>query len=343
MHRLTSDADRQWLAMWSVSLFCALIACASNELFWRNRSFVPQVVDSRDLWAQHRARVSSSRPCNRNAVALLGASRIQFGLSPQHFSDEAARLGRNGLEVSMLAVNAHYPLAALRDLSYDAGFCGLVVVGIDSRGFVRDAWEMQTPYVKHYEERWTLASNLSRYLLTELQTRLVLGFQGNGLTTVLKESWIDGAPLPRGDSSVRFSSDRSAATDYTQGNIDAIRSRREAGTKHAIQDYVPPSPQQWLADAADVVLWVRAINGRGGRVVFYHEPVSGETARFDDVKFPRLEYWDRLRDHMPATMINYIDYPTLIIDTPDTSHIDARDIERHTRALVQVIASVDLL
>ena len=40
--------------------------------------------------------------------------------------------------------------------------------------------------------------------------------------------------------------------------------------------------------------------------------------------------WDKLVAIMPATMIDFRDYPPLNIDTPDTSHIDIKDIDRQT-------------
>ena len=46
---------------------------------------------------------------------------------------------------------------------------------------------------------------------------------------------------------------------------------------------------------------------------------------------------------MPATMIDFRDYPELNIDTPDTSHIDIKDIDRHTRALVRVLKRAGVL
>jgi len=46
---------------------------------------------------------------------------------------------------------------------------------------------------------------------------------------------------------------------------------------------------------------------------------------------------------MPATMIDFRDYPPLNIDTPDTSHIDIKDIDRHTRAFVQVLRQLKVL
>ena len=93
----------------------------------------------------------------------------------------------------------------------------------------------------------------------------------------------------------------------------------------------------------EVVRWVEKINARGGKVVFYREPVSGDHIKLDEANFPRTLYWDKLAAIMPALMVDFRDYPELNIDTPDTSHIDIKDIDRHTRALVQVLKRAAVL
>ena len=98
-----------------------------------------------------------------------------------------------------------------------------------------------------------------------------------------------------------------------------------------------PIPDAWLGQLREVVRWVEKINARGGKVVFYREPVSGEHLALDEANFPRALYWDKLVAIMPALMIDFRDYPELNIETPDTSHIDTKDIDRHTRALVRVL------
>src|SRR6185295_19173605 len=104
------------------------------------------------------ATAATSSPCRtmqldriRNsprAVALLGASRIEFGVDPELLSHE---LG--GRPVAMLAVNGRYPLAALRELADDPSFIGLAIVGVDARGMQRRHWDMQQSYFDHYHRR----------------------------------------------------------------------------------------------------------------------------------------------------------------------------------------------
>ena len=142
---------------------------------------------------------------------------------------------------------------------------------------------------------------------------------------------------------VTFERDRSGGTDYRKSDLPAIRNARVADLRKYYPMYTPPTPDEWLAEMREVVRWVEKINARGGKVVFYREPVSGEHIELDETYFPRTKYWDNLVAIMPATMIDFRDYPELNIDTPDTSHIDIKDIDRHTRSLVRVLKRAGVL
>lgn len=322
----------RWLLTWGLAALITLGGWVAFEVYWRGQGYHPTVVDSFDLWSLHRARASKSAPPLR--VALLGASRIQFGLSPPVFRDETHKMGLN-VDAIMLAVNGHYPLAALRDLSEDEKFVGVALIGIDSRGMDRRFWDMQAKHIQNFHHEWSPAREVHRRLLTRLQDH-VIAAQPNFAAVTLIKRYLDGNGPPYKEY-VTFELDRAAGTDYRKSDIAAIRGARVAELKKYYPMYTPPAPDVWLNEMREVVRWVERISARGGKVVFYREPVSGEHIEMDEANFPREKYWDKLVSIMPATMIDFRDYPELVIDTPDTSHIDIRDIDRHTRALVQLL------
>ena len=322
----------RWLLTWAFAAAITLGGWVAFEFYWRGQDYQPKVVDSLDLWSQHRARASKSAPSLR--VALLGASRIQFGLSPPVFRDETHKMGLN-IDAIMLAVNGHYPLAALRDLSEDEAFVGIALVGIDSRGMDRKVWDMQAKHIQNYHHEWSPSRAVHRRMLTRLQEHVLAARPDFAALTLIKR-YLDGTGAPYREY-VIFERDRAAGTDYRKSDIAAIRGARVADLKKYYPLYTPPTPEVWLNEMREVVRWVERINARGGKVVFYREPVSGEHIELDETYFPREKYWDKLIAIMPATMIDFRDYPQLVIDTPDTSHIDIKDIDRHTRALVQLL------
>ena len=324
----------RWLLTWLLAAATAAGGWLAFETYWRGQGYGPTVMDSLDLWSLHRSRASKPAPPLR--VALLGASRIQYGLSPSVFRDEA----RN-TDPIMLAVNGHYPLAALRDLADDENFKGVAIVGIDSRGMDKKVWEMQAKHVQQYHHDWSPSREVHRRLLTYVQQHAIAARPDFAVVTLAKRYLDDQGPPYR--EYVTFERDRSGGTDYRKSDLAAIRAARVADLRKYYPMYTPPTPAEWLNEMREVVRWVDKINARGGRVVIYREPVSGEHLELDEANFPRAKYWDRLVEIMPATMLDFRDYPELVIDTPDTSHIDIKDIDRHTRALVRVLKARGVL
>lgn len=318
----------RWLLTWLLATAITVGGWLAFEVYWRGQGYVPTVMDSMDLWSLNRARVVRAAPPLR--VALLGASRIQYGLSPSVFRDEAP-----GTDPVMLAVNGHYPLAALRDLAEDENFRGVAVVGIDSRGMDKRVWEMQLRHVQQYHHDWSPSREAHRRLLTYVQQHAIAARPDFSALTLIKR-WFDDQGLPYREY-VTFARDRSGGTEYRANEIAAIRNSRVTELKNYYAQNAPPLPALWLDELRQVVRWVETINARGGKVVIYREPVSGGHLELDEANFPRAAYWDKLAAIMPALMIDFRDYPELTIDTPDTSHIDIRDIDRHTRALVRLL------
>jgi len=322
----------RWLLTWTLAAAITVGGWLAFETYWRGQGYAPTVMDSFDLWSQHRARAVKSAPPLR--FAMLGASRIQYGLSPAVFRDETHALGLN-VDPIMLAVNGHYPLAALRDLSADEQFTGVALIGIDARGMDRNVWEMQAAHIQQYHHDWSPAREVHRRLLSHMQAYAIAARPDFALVTLVKRHLDNQGPPYK--EYVTFERDRSGGTDYRKSDIAAIHAARVADLRNYYSMHTPPTPEVWLSEMREVVRWVEKINARGGQVVFYREPVSGEHIELDEANFPRARYWDKLVPVMPALMIDFRDYLELSIDTPDTSHIDIKDIDRHTRALVRVM------
>ncbi len=318
----------RWLLTWTLAIAITLGGWLAFEVYSRAQGYAPTVMDSMDLWSLNRAQAAKASP--ELPVALLGASRIQYGLSPSVFRDEA-----RGTMPLMLAINGRYPLAALRDLAEDENFNGIAIVGIDARGMDKRVWEMQAGYVQQYRHDWSPAREVHRRLLTHVQQEAIAARPDFAWVTLVKR-WFNRAGPPYREY-VTFERDRSGGTDYRKSDLPAIRTARVVELKRYYRDNPPPTPAEWLNDMREVVRWVEQINRRGGKVVIYREPVSGGHLEQDEANFPRVLYWDKLVTIIPALMVDFRDYPELNIDTPDTSHIDIKDIERHTRALVRVL------
>ena len=319
--------SRQWLHAWIAALLvCGLLALGYESLL-RHRGYLITVQDDADLWSMQLDRVRNSP----RAVALLGASRIQFGVDPALLSQQ---LG--GRPVAMLAVNGRYPLAALRGLADDPSFTGLAIVGIDARGLQRRHWEMQQSYFDHYRHRWTLARRMHRALLTVLQEHLVFVRSAFALTNIV-ERRIAGEGPPVNDHVV-VRADRAGFIDYHWPDLPRIRAARIADLVRYYRDEPPTDAATWLRDLDTVSAWVEKIQKRGGRVVFFREPAADESLSLDETNFPRERYWDAYARRSPAMMIDFRDVPEMTpFVLPYTSHIDRADVTRFTIAIATLL------
>ena len=107
----SSDRTRHLAIMWTICVIVAVAIVGGVELYWRHNEYVPNVRDSSQLWSMQRDRVYDTR---KIPLVLLGASRIEFDIDMKEMQGLLPRY-----QPIMLAQNAHYPLAVLRDLADD--------------------------------------------------------------------------------------------------------------------------------------------------------------------------------------------------------------------------------
>ncbi|MBS0556759.1 MAG: hypothetical protein JSR27_05020 [Proteobacteria bacterium] len=319
---------RRWLAAWLVAIVLAVATCASVEAYWRAHGFRSNVLDSRQLWSQQRMRVDRGHGI---ALALLGASRTEYGIDPQRLRERLP-----AYRPVMLAVNAHYPLATLRDLAADTDFRGVVLCDLDAVGYLRAYWDMQQSYVDYYHTQWTPSWNFHRMLLTDWQRAAVIANPEFGWKASLLRAFTGAAPFR---DYVRYRANRSGDIDYREVDVAASK-RHFAETMEGNIAHLPPhDPQRWLADLAPMHAWIAAINARGGSVIFYQSPLSGLQREAMQRVFPPAEYWDRLIAAFPeAHFLDADDVPELAaFRLPDDSHMDYRDKAAYTDALARVL------
>ena len=325
--------NRSWLNAWIIAALLVAGLAIGYEGFLRARQYIPSVQDDADLWSIQYDRVKG----DPHAVALLGASRIQYAVDPALLSD---LLG--GRTVANLPINGQYPMASLRALADDKHFAGLAIVGIDSRGLSKRHRDMQQAFINHYRDRWSRARWIHREIATVLQETVIFLHSPFSLANMARR-YLAGFGMPFNDYVV-LRADRVGFLDYRRTNVEAIRNRRVADLKAYYQENPPPDPQTWLRDLEQVSEWVRTIQARGGRVVFFREPAADEHLEIDELHFPRDRYWDAYARVSPATMIEFRDEPIFAgFALPDSSHIDGSDVPRFTLALAQTLERKQLV
>ena len=196
---------------------------------------------------------------------------------------------------------------------------------------------MQQPWLVHYRDRWSRARWLHREIATRLQEHLVFLRSPFSLANIARR-FLAGIGLPFNDYVV-LRSDRVGFLDYRRTDIAAIKKRRIADLEDYYRDNPAPDPGAWVRELGTVSEWVRRIEARGGRVVFFREPSAGEHLALDEANYPRERYWDAYARVAPATMIDFRDEPAFArLELPDSSHIDGVDVPRFTAALAEALA-----
>jgi hypothetical protein len=322
----------RWRYAWILAVLAVVTAGAAFENSMRARGYIPSVQDDEDLWAIQADKLWHSD----SPIALLGASRIQFAVDPKRVEKATGRT------TAMLAINGEYPVASLRWLATETDFHGLVIMGVDSRGLSSRLWDMQQPWVDHYRKRWTLARKINREMITPLQRHLVVMRSPFAVVNLVRRE-LAGVGLPFNDYVVMHP-DRVGYIDYNRADIGVIRAHRIADIRQYYLDHPPEPPEEWLAALTQVSGWVRQIQARGGRVVFFREPSGDEHLAADEGAYPRDKYWDAYAKVSPATMIEFRDVPAFSnFVLPDTSHVDGKEIHAFTDALLATLAARGML
>ncbi len=324
---MTTRRARSWLAVFGTATVASLLIVGGVEIHYRAQGVPPTVLDDADLWSQERARLARA---GARSIALLGTSRTVFGIDPQrlqsHWPDR---------KVVMLALNAAYPMATLRDLALDPDFKGWAVVETDAAGLRSSLREMQQPQINHYHRQFGPARALNRRLLSYWQVRMVTADPTYGALASLQRA------LTGNTVQVRYAviaANRAGQLDFRRADAAGLAAHFAQGREQQAVLDPPPPPSQWRADLAPVTQWVNLIQARGGKVLFFAAPTSGRLRIADELAYPNQAYWATLEALVGAPAVHANHLPELRdLATPDGSHVDRRDRGRLTDALAAVL------
>jgi hypothetical protein len=332
--RAIGQGRQRWAMVLATSVVAAVLIVGAAEIRWRRLGYVPNIRDSSELWSIQRDRVYAEK---RTPFVLLGASRIEFAIDMPLLQQLLP-----DYQPVMLAQNAHYPLAALRDLAADANFRGIILCDIESRGLYKMYADMQQPLVDYYHRQWSPSWHVHRLLLNLWQAHFDIADPQLGAVAAARR-WIDGTAAPARDY-FRFHTDRSGDIDYGQVDTEAAKRHFAELVANSKDIRALVAPDAWFADLRDVYEWTRQIQARGGKVIFYQSPTSGQVRQTDLVAHPPAQYWGRFAADSPAPVLDAEDDPALsAFRQPDDSHLDWRDKPAYTRALVDALVSRGLI
>ncbi len=318
---------RRALTALVIALLVAASVLYAVEHHWRGRGYTPIIVDAPDLWSLQRAKATSTP----EAIVFLGASRTLYAIDRDTVR---TRLPRH--EPVMLAMDGRYPLATLHDLAVDPDFRGLVICDIDGAGFAAPSLDMQQSVVEFYRHAFSPSRAAHRLMLNQWQLDAVIARSDFSLLRSAVRWWNgEGEPFHPYQWLDRR---RFGHIDYERGDRDAQK-RELAANLERFGGHLPKIPfDEWWPQVEAANAWVRAIQARGGDVIFYASPTSGQRRWAEEDWFPRVDYWDRMAAATTAKTLFALDVPALRdFPLPDDSHIDYRQKPAYTNALIDAL------
>ena len=328
----SSDMVR-WLGAGLLALIVWAAGAIAYEQHLRSEGHLPTVIDTPQLWAQERGRVYGDQ-----ALVFIGASRTLYGIDLD--TVEAMVPQSNAV---MLALNGRYPLATLQALAEDVDFTGRLLVDVDARGLTEYNWDAQAERNRYFANDWTPSWYVHRRLLSPLQRHWVSLNSRLGWLPMSK-SLLEIAPPPFVAHDA-LSARREGYLDFDRVDAAGLAQMFKADLERELEEHPPPPAEAWLKMLAPVSDWVRRIEARGGRVVFFVPPVSGYQATLVEAAYPRARYWQRFIDQYQLRGWHYLDDEELLdeITLPDDSHVDAAQKAAYTQRLLDNLQREGLL
>lgn len=318
----------RWIFFYLVFFTTVFSLLYAYNTHWIRQGYVPTIVDSKSLWAGQRDKVYGSK---KKPLVFIGASRTLFGIDLPYVRERLP-----GFDPVMLALNGMYPLAALKDLALDPKFSGVVVVDIDSHGLLAVHNDMQQDYVNYYHANWNYSWQLHRFFLNKWQETTVLGQPSISAVAVIKR-WLSGQPLPR-QPNFTIDTERNSGLLLSDADGEVLKKVFVNVLRTDLEEKFVKDVNEWASNLDELKLWIGLIQARGGQVVFYTPPVTGELKQLYDEMYPKARYWDVIMARLHAKELQAAEISGIeSIVLPDGSHMNASSKRAYSKLLLDAL------
>ena len=344
-----------WLAVLAIALIALVLVICAMEFRLAARGFEPTIIDSQALWIKQRERASA---LGANALVLLGNSRMQLDL------DTATLRSQTRLSPVQLAIDNSSFVPILAGLARDPSIRGTVLVAYSDKYLANpveydaaDQYQIAFDSAPHFRRILDFAAS-EAWLTNRLHGSLRSYADGARPVSSLLLRILDARATPQ---YLAILPDRSRRADYRRVDTTDLRGSYYTSVIRILDSKLPVDPTLSASDAElelrrriatlmpekgdrfdralrRIDAMVKAIQSRGGRVIFVVLPTSGLVTAADNARYPRTRFWNRFVASTTAGTLHFEDLPSLRGYTcPDGSHLDARDTKRFTSALVKAI------
>jgi len=349
MHSSTSSSNARiprlrYRMEWCCILLCLVGFVVGSELFYRSLGHWTYVLDSKRLWALHRADVYTSG--GKKRIVIAGGSRAQLGLVPNVMGELFPHY-----RVKQLSIDGAPSYHIVKDLCEDPDFDGTILWSVmastvfpaESDGGSKDLLYSSFFHNDFWKaDNWE--DNLNCYLGAVLQDNLVIL---SPHLSIRKLTDIRGRLNP---NYISMNLDRYRPGRYRATMSDTEqRKHREERIERArawFEKAVSRQPEQKAMHmrrfkeflAGELSRLHGRLRARGGEMVMLRMPTTGRSWEMDEERGPQQLFWDRIHELSGIPTIHFHDYPNLrSFDCPDTSHLDWSDAPEFTRRLSRIL------
>lgn len=326
---LTAEHGRlKWWPAWALGLGLFLLTMGVWESILRSAAIEPEFIDNRALWVATRQKLNTYGP---NAVAILGASRVQRAIHPQTLARDL-----DG-PVAQLAIEGTSAIPLLEDLAVDPRFRGMVLFSVSPAfSFNRRLSKLdagnQSAWISYYRSQ-SRSRRMEHDMRLGLQGRFAFRSPDAAITRILSEVFKSGN-LPGPDFKTTFA-DRSVSIDYA-------KFERSANPQRIVDLYLENTEPYEADGFADLVNYVSTLveilKAKDCRVVFLRLPSGDIVRELEKQMFPRSQFWGFMEDNIDAEFIHFEDYPELEgYLSVDGSHIASKNSAAFTSVLARII------
>lgn len=335
-----------------IGLLFGILLVGITENIIRIKGGRPDVRDTAELWSAQRQKAAK---LGNKAIILLGASRIQLGTSLNVLKYAT------GKEPVQLAIDGSPFLEVLEDLANDPDVTGSILISATPR-LLKPIQDNQRPkkWLNYYQDKFRglWQPSVEQMLMARLQSvsalyaniipldrLLVMLFSGqdfpvNYLTTYpSRERDADYTLVKMPDFYINRVL-RNLGKKLSQTNYNSWEEFSKAVKKlaEATRPNFNTSPNEFqrIHDA------LIKLKERGVKVSIINFPSSGLVKDIVDIRYPK-QIWNKVTARLPATIVDYRDYPELQFELADGSHLDKTQKTEFTQRLVGILQRLDTL
>lgn len=329
-----------------LGLLVGLLLILATENMIRMAGGLPDVRDTKELWASNRARASA---LGKDVIIIVGSSRVQLGIDLKELERFSSK------KVVQLAIDGSSYLDILDHLAEDQSVMGTILISSNLQKLYSNTRnERPRNWIEFYDQNYRnlWSPKIEQRLKASLQS--ISALYSNiipieSLAPILfsKARIMDPylTTLPSRERNADYSKVKMPAfyinrvirnlgyalphKSYKSHDEFAHEVIRITKEHHKEKEY---KAEKFVQLESALV----KLKSRGVKVAIIHFPLSGLVETINDIRYPKRK-WDEITSKLNATFIDYRDYPQLRYNLADGSHLDFRQKGEFTKRLAAIL------